>query len=87
MAKTFATQQDLQKAEAQLVKPTWAIQQQAASNVQQAQLNLSYTQVKAPFDGVATARLVSIGELVIASTTALTTVVQLNPIYVNFNVQ
>jgi RND family efflux transporter MFP subunit len=85
VAKTFATQQDLQKAEAQR-EADLAIQQQAASNVKQAQLNLSYTQVKAPFDGVATARLVSIGELVIASTTALATIVQLNPIYVNFNV-
>ncbi|MDR6634833.1 RND family efflux transporter MFP subunit [Phyllobacterium sp. 1468] len=85
VAKTFATQQDLQKAEAQR-EADLAIQQQAASNVRQAQLNLSYTQVKAPFDGVATARLVSIGELVIASTTALATIVQLNPIYVNFNV-
>ncbi|UXN57066.1 efflux RND transporter periplasmic adaptor subunit [Phyllobacterium zundukense] len=85
VAKTFATQQDLQKAEAQR-EADLAIQQQAASNVQQAQLNLSYTQVKAPFEGVATARLVSIGELVIASTTALATIVQLNPIYVNFNV-
>jgi RND family efflux transporter MFP subunit len=85
VAKTFATQQDLQKAEAQR-EADLAVQQQAASNVKQAQLNLSYTQVKAPFDGVATARLVSIGELVIASTTALATVVQLNPIYVNFNV-
>ena len=85
VAKTFATQQDLQKAEAQR-EADLAIQQQAGSNVRQAQLNLSYTQVKAPFDGVATARLVSIGELVIASTTALATIVQLNPIYVNFNV-
>jgi RND family efflux transporter MFP subunit len=85
VAKTFATQQDLQKAEAQR-EADLAVQQQAASNVKQAQLNLSYTQVRAPFDGVATARLVSIGELVIASTTALTTVVQFNPIYVNFNV-
>ena len=85
VAKTFATQQDLQKAEAQR-EADLAIQQQAASNVKQAQLNLSYTQVKAPFDGVVTARLVSVGELVIASTTALATIVQFNPIYVNFNV-
>ena len=50
------------------------------------QLNLSYTQVKAPFDGIVTARQVSMGQLVGAGTTTLATIVQLDPIYVNFNV-
>jgi RND family efflux transporter MFP subunit len=61
--------------------------QQAQVDVEQAQLNLSYTNVKAPFDGVVTQRQVSVGELVGAgSATTLATIVQLNPIYVNFNV-
>jgi RND family efflux transporter MFP subunit len=85
VAKTFATQQDLQKAEAQR-EADLAVQQQAASNVKQAELNLSYTKVKAPFDGVVTARLVSVGELVGASTTTLASIVQFDPIYVDFNI-
>jgi RND family efflux transporter MFP subunit len=64
-----------------------AKQQQSAVDVQQAQLNLSYTEVKAPFDGVVTARQVSIGQFVGAgATTELATIVQMNPVYVTFNV-
>lgn len=51
-----------------------------------AQANLGYTKVQAPFDGIATTHLVSVGELVGSSTpTKLATVVQLDPIYVTFN--
>ena len=64
-----------------------AKQQQSAVDVKQAQLNLSYTEVKAPFDGIVTARQVSIGQLVGAgSATTLATIVQLDPIYVNFTI-
>src|SRR5215467_13687039 len=61
---------------------------QARANTEQAALNLGYTQVVAPFDGVVTARQVSLGELVGGGTTPtlLATIVQLNPIYVNFNI-
>jgi RND family efflux transporter MFP subunit len=60
--------------------------QQAQSNTQQAAINLGYTQVTAPFDGVVTARQVSVGELVGANgPTVLATIVQLDPIYVDFN--
>ena len=61
--------------------------QQAQVNTRIAAVNYSYTNVIAPFDGVVSARLVSIGELVGASSpTQLATIVQLDPIYVNFNV-
>lgn len=51
-----------------------------------AQANLGYTKVQAPFDGIATTHLVSVGELVGSSTpTKLASVVQLDPIYVTFN--
>lgn len=64
-----------------------AKQQQSAVDVKQAELNLSYTEVKAPFPGIVTARQVSIGQYVGGSgTSELATIVQLNPIYVNFNV-
>jgi RND family efflux transporter MFP subunit len=58
---------------------------QAKADTKQAQINLDYTRVVAPFDGIVTARQVSIGELVGGSgTQVLATVVQLDPIYVNF---
>jgi RND family efflux transporter MFP subunit len=61
--------------------------QQAQVNTKIAAVNYSYTHVVAPFDGVVSARLVSVGELVGASSpTQLSTIVQLDPIYVNFNI-
>jgi RND family efflux transporter MFP subunit len=60
--------------------------QSAQANEQQAEINLGYTDVTAPFDGIVTARQVSIGQLVGAnSPTTLATLVQLDPIWVNFN--
>jgi RND family efflux transporter MFP subunit len=60
---------------------------QARANIEQAAINLGYTQVVAPFDGVVTARQVSLGELVGVGTapTLLATIVQLDPIHVNFS--
>ncbi|HMK81961.1 MAG TPA: efflux RND transporter periplasmic adaptor subunit [Xanthobacteraceae bacterium] len=58
---------------------------QTEADEQQAQINLGYTKVVAPFDGIVTARQVSIGELVgSGGTQVLATIVQLDPIYVNF---
>src|SRR3954468_19238747 len=58
---------------------------QAQADTKQAQINLDYTKVVAPFDGIVTARQVSIGELVGGSgAQVLATIVQLEPIYVNF---
>jgi RND family efflux transporter MFP subunit len=59
---------------------------QAKADTKQAQINLDYTKVVAPFDGVMTARQASIGELVgTGGTQVLATVVQLDPIWVNFS--
>src|SRR5260370_40850327 len=60
--------------------------QSRKANEQPAEINFSYTDVTAPFDGVVSARQVSIGELVGASSTltVLATIVQLDPIWVNF---
>jgi RND family efflux transporter MFP subunit len=61
--------------------------QQAEVNTKIAAVNYGYTNVVAPFDGIVSAHLVSIGELVgAASPTQLATIVALDPIYVNFNV-
>jgi RND family efflux transporter MFP subunit len=60
---------------------------QAQVNTKIAAVNYGYTHVAAPFDGVVSAHLVSIGELVGAtSPTQLATIVALDPIWVNFNV-
>jgi RND family efflux transporter MFP subunit len=61
--------------------------QQAQVNTRIAEVNFGYTNVVAPFDGIVSAHLVSVGELVgAASPTQLATIVALDPIYVNFNV-
>ena len=61
--------------------------QQAEANTKIAAVNFGYTNVVAPFDGIVSAHLVSVGELVgVTSPTQLATIVQLDPIYVNFNV-
>ena len=61
--------------------------QQAQANTRIAEVNFGYTKVTAPFDGIVSAHLVSVGELVGASSpTQLATIVALDPIYVNFSV-
>jgi RND family efflux transporter MFP subunit len=61
---------------------------QAQANTKLAALNEDYAHVTAPFDGLVTARQVSVGEFVggTATPTVLATIVQADPIYVNFNV-
>jgi RND family efflux transporter MFP subunit len=62
--------------------------EQATSSTQLAQINYDYTQVTAPFDGIVTARQVSVGQYVggTATPTVLATIIQHDPIYANFNV-
>jgi RND family efflux transporter MFP subunit len=60
---------------------------QAQVNTKIAAVNFGYTNVTAPFDGIVSAHLVSVGNLVGASSpTLLANIVALDPIYVNFNV-
>jgi len=60
---------------------------QAQASTRLAEINYGYTTVTAPFDGIVSAHLVSIGELVgVSSPTQLATIVALDPIFVNFNV-
>lgn len=64
-----------------------ALVQQAQSQTQQAAVTYTYTRVLAPFDGIVTARLVSLGQYVGQDgPTKLATEVQLQPVYVNFNI-
>jgi membrane fusion protein (multidrug efflux system) len=54
--------------------------------VKTAELNLGYTQVRSPIDGVMSRALVRLGGVVTAYTTLLTTVYQTDPMYANFSV-
>lgn len=66
---------------------TRAALQQAQEATRQAAINYTYTRVTAPFDGVMTARLVSVGELVgLGSPTKLATILQFDPIWVNASI-
>ncbi len=62
--------------------------EQAQVNTKLAKINYGYTSVTAPFDGIVTARTVSVGEYVGANSqpTVLATIVQHDPIYVNFSI-
>lgn len=86
VAKQFATQSYFEQATSARDNAQASLQQ-AQANTKIAAVNYGYTNVVAPFDGIVTAHLVSVGELVgVASPTQLATIVQLDPIYVNFNV-
>ncbi|MGH8251801.1 MAG: efflux RND transporter periplasmic adaptor subunit [Steroidobacteraceae bacterium] len=56
----------------------------ARAGVAQAELNLGFTRVTAPFDGRAGAALVKPGNLVAPNETLLTTLVSIDPVYVTF---
>ncbi|MDR3536312.1 MAG: efflux RND transporter periplasmic adaptor subunit [Acetobacteraceae bacterium] len=59
----------------------------AQANTQVAGINYSYTHVLAPFDGVVTAHIPSIGALVGGTTpTKLATIIQIDPIHVTFTI-
>ena len=84
-AKDVSTQANLDRARANRDTARAAVLQ-AQAYTQTAEINLGYTTVSAPFDGVVTARQVSVGELVGGDhTSELATIVQLDPIWVWFN--
>lgn len=61
---------------------------QAEVNTKLAAINVDYAHVSAPFAGIVTARQVSVGDYVGGggSPTVLASIVQLDPIYVNFSI-
>ncbi len=63
-----------------------ATEEAAHAQVRTAELNLDYTTIRASRDGVISKALIKAGGLVNASTTLLTTLYSVNPIYVNFTV-
>ena len=82
----FASQAVVQQALAKRDSDRANVMNQQAA-VTLAAINLGYTQVTAPFDGVMTAHQVSVGGLVGVNTpTKLASLVQFDPIYISFNV-
>lgn len=59
---------------------------QASTATKLAENDLAYTQVTAPFDGIVTARKVSLGAFVSGNGMALASIVSSDPIYVNFSI-
>src|SRR5215207_3885074 len=53
--------------------------------IRSAEINVGYTEIRAPFAGRLGRNQASVGTLVAASATALNSLVQLDPIYVTFN--
>src|ERR1700751_1470885 len=88
--QTLAKQQSIALQQAQ--DQEFVVEQDKATvgvdqaNVDTANINLGYTKVLAPFDGIVSNHQVDIGNLVgtSGSTTTLATIVQIDPIYVNF---
>jgi multidrug efflux system membrane fusion protein len=81
-----STQAKLDDAKQKLDQAIAAVDS-AKANLEIAQINLGYTEVAAPFDGIATRHLVNVGALVgYAGPTKLATVVEVDPIYVYFNI-
>ncbi len=70
---------------ASTVKQSAAAIEGAQAKLAEAQLNLSYTTVKAPIGGIAGRSLKSEGSLVTPNTDLLTTITQVNPIWVRFS--
>jgi RND family efflux transporter MFP subunit len=64
---------------------TLAFKEAAIAAKEIAELNLSYTEVKAPISGRISRRLVDAGNLVTADSTILATIVTVEPIYVYFD--
>ena len=85
LADRAISQQDLDTAIAK--DATDAANEDAAkAQVKTAELNLEYATIRAPRDGVISKALIRPGGLVNASTTLLTTLYSVDPIYVNFAV-
>ena len=86
IGKQVSTQANYDKALAQRDSDQ-ATLQQAQANTAIAEINLGYTTVTAPFDGIVTRHLVDVGALVgYGGPTKLATIVQVAPIHVYFNV-
>jgi RND family efflux transporter MFP subunit len=80
-----ATAQDLDKAKANMGEATAAIQS-AEATIERAKLDLEFSRITAAIDGQISKAMFSKGNLIRADNDVLTTIVSVDPTYVNFNV-
>ena len=85
LADQAISQQDLDAAIAKERADAAAVAAGQAQ-VKQAELNLDYTTIRAPRDGVTSRALIKTGGLVNASSTLLTTLYSIDPVYVYFTI-
>ena len=83
--KGGVSQTDLDKAKSDQLKALAQVKNSQA-NLDQARLNLSYTEVRSPIDGRIGLVSVNVGNLVSPDTGTLATIVQMDPVYVHFTV-
>jgi len=79
------SQKDLDDATGQ-AEQTQAAVEQAKAQLETAQLNLSYTTIRAPVDGVSSYALVADGTYLSPTNAQLTTVSVLTPMWINFSI-
>ena len=84
VAKNFVSQRAYDLSMANYLADRAALES-AKVRVQRAELNLSYTTVVAPEKGITGRSQFSVGALITANTSLLTTLVQLSPIWVRFS--
>src|SRR4029453_7861271 len=79
------SQKDLDDATGQVAQTSAAVEQ-AKAQLETAQLNLSYTTIRSPVDGVSSYAIVADGTYLSPANSQLTTVSVLTPMWINFSV-
>jgi multidrug efflux system membrane fusion protein len=85
LVQTSAVSEDVVDQRRQALQAARAAELQAEGALKAAQLNIEFTHVVAPMAGRVSRHLVSVGNLVQADTTLLTSIVSLDPIYIYFD--
>ncbi|MCC6193684.1 MAG: efflux RND transporter periplasmic adaptor subunit [Burkholderiales bacterium] len=85
VAQNALSQKDLDDATGQYAQ-TQAAVEQAQAQLETAQLNLSYTTIRSPVDGVSSYAIVADGTYLSPSNAQLTTVSVLTPMWINFSI-
>jgi membrane fusion protein (multidrug efflux system) len=85
VAQVAATKAQVETSKAQ-IEAAGAAVKAAEANLETAKVNLSFTRLTSPIDGIAGAATVQVGNLVAASSAALTTVSTLDPVKAVFTV-
>lgn len=85
VARNAASRSEFDRAAA-AYEEAKALVTSAEAEAEVTKLNLGFTEIRAAIDGVVSDRKVDVGNLVIADQTLLTSIVSVDPLYVNFDV-